>query len=144
MAKMKFGIIFLILGIFLIGGGIYLLATQQPSGGNNIIPNTTENNSSSGNPAGGTFPEGTSPQTHTINIQSFAFSPSALTIQVGDTVTWTNLDSMSHTITSDSGTELSSSSFGKNGVYSHTFSTVGNFAYHCAIHSSMKGTITVE
>lgn len=141
---MKFGAIILILGVLLIGVGIYLLATQN----NPIIPNTTENNSSSTPPENsspsGTFPEGTSPQTHEINIQNFAFSPKELTIQVGDTIIWTNMDSSSHTITSDSGTELSSSSFGSGQTYSHTFNTIGNFAYHCAIHTSMKGTITVE
>ena len=163
MAKMKSRIIILVIGILLIATGIYLLATQkQVSNGNEsngtlcaqdvfecsdgsfVARNPDNNCEFYVCPAEGTFPEGTSPQTYEINIQSFAFSPKELTIQVGDTITWTNLDSSSHTITSDSGTELSSPNFGRNGVYSHTFNTVGTFAYHCALHPNMKGTITVE
>jgi plastocyanin len=30
------------------------------------------------------------------------------------------------------------------GRFSHTFTTPGTFAYHCAIHTAMKGTITVS
>jgi plastocyanin len=136
---MKFGAIILILGIFLIGAGIYLLTSQNPSSGpNNTIPNTTNNNS----PAT-TENTSTVPKTYNINMLGYAFSPSSLTIKSGDTVVWKNLDSMSHTVTSDSGNELSSSSLGNGGTYSHTFSTAGTFAYHCAIHASMKGTIIV-
>ena len=137
-------IIFLILGIFLIGAGIYLLTTQQSSNDNNVPPNTSsENNSQTGTLPENTSTSGTS-QTYNISTQNFAFSPSTLTIKQGDTVKWTNKDSSSHTITSDSGTELSSPNFGRDGIYSHTFNTAGTFAYHCAIHSNMKGTIIVE
>lgn len=141
---MKFGALILILGILFIGAGIYLLATQNPSSGaNNIIPNTigNGNNSQSTSPPAGS--SGT-PQTYNINIQNFAFSPSSLTIKPGDTVIWTNKDSMSHTVTSDSGNELISSTINNGGTYSHVFSTAGTFAYHCSIHTSMKGTIIVQ
>ena len=40
---------------------------------------------------------------HSVDIQSMAFSPNSITIQVGDSITWTNLDSFSHTATSTSG-----------------------------------------
>lgn len=93
--------------------------TQAPSGGNT----STGNN---------------------IEIKNFAFSPSTLTIKVGETVTWTNNDSTSHTVTSDSGNELSSGSISPSQTYSHTFNTAGTFDYHCSIHSSMKGKIIVE
>ncbi len=128
-------IVVIVLGFLLVGGGIYLFTQYyKPVADNNQPPPAS----------GGTFPEGTSGQTHNIEISGFAFSPSDLTIQVGDTVIWTNKDSVSHTITSDGGTELGSSNFGKDGTYSHTFNTVGTYAYHCSIHSTMKGTIVVE
>ncbi len=112
-------IVLLIVAVLVIGGAVYFFIQQSkpvtaPQGGNNI------------------------------EISGFAFSPATMTISVGDTVTWTNMDIMSHTVTSDSGTELGSSSFGKGGTYSHTFSTPGTFAYHCSIHSSMKGTVIVS
>ena len=40
---------------------------------------------------------------HSVNIQGMAFSPNTVTIQVGDSITWTNQDSFSHTATSTSG-----------------------------------------
>jgi len=78
-----------------------------------------------------------------INIQSFAFVGGTITVALGTQVTWTNKDSSPHTVTSDSGTELSSGSLGQNATYSHTFNTAGTFPYHCTFHSSMTGSITV-
>ena len=79
-----------------------------------------------------------------IEIKGFAFSPDTLTINVGDTVTWTNMDSAKHTITSDSGSELDSELLSKNQIYSHTFNTKGTYDYHCSVHTSMTGNIIVE
>jgi len=42
------------------------------------------------------------PVTVPISIMNFAFNPSDVTINVGDTVTWTNNDPVTHTTTSDS------------------------------------------
>lgn len=84
------------------------------------------------------------PQTSAVTIQNFAFNPSSLTIKVGTTVTWTNQDSSTHTITSDSGNELNSGNIPSGQTYSHTFNSVGIFNYHCSIHTYMRGTITVN
>jgi plastocyanin len=76
-----------------------------------------------------------------ITIASFSFS-GVTEVPVGTTVTVTNDDSTSHTWTSldgvfDSGTLAPGASF------QFTFDTPGTFAYHCNIHSSMTGSITV-
>jgi plastocyanin len=42
------------------------------------------------------------------------------------------------------GKELSSSVLSSGQTYSHTFKAAGAFRYHCGVHSSMKGTITVN
>ncbi len=81
--------------------------------------------------------------TYNVAVQNFAFTPADLSIKVGDTVVWTNSDSASHTVVSDSGSEISSSSLSTGQTYSHTFSSTGTFNYHCSIHPSMKGQITV-
>ena len=36
---------------------------------------------------------------HTVDIAGFAFSPGTITVKVGDTITWTNSDAVSHTAT---------------------------------------------
>ena len=86
----------------------------------------------------------TQPQTYDIKIKSFSFQPPELKIKAGDTVTWTNRDSASHTVTSDSGNEIGSSLLSKEETYSHTFMQTGTFAYHCRPHSGMKASIIVE
>ncbi len=156
--------VILLIGLLLIAGGIYLMMQKNifnlPSGnesnntgnaggtvcaqdvnqcadGSFVGRNPNNNCEFYACPTGGTG-------THYVNISGFAFSPSTLTISAGDTVTWTNMDSASHTITSDSGTELASSSISNGGTYSHTFNTKGTFGYHCSIHTTMKGTIVVE
>lgn len=86
----------------------------------------------------------TIPKSYDVKISGYAFSPKSLTINAGDSVVWTNEDSVSHTVTSDSGSELSSSFLSKGQTYSHTFSQKGTFSYHCSPHPGMKGTIVVQ
>ena len=82
------------------------------------------------------------PQPVSISIQNFAFSSGNLTVAAGTRVTWTNKDSMGHTVTSDSGA-FDSGSLANGASYSFTFDQAGTFAYHCAFHPSMTATIVV-
>jgi len=78
-----------------------------------------------------------------IEIQSFAFSPSTLTVKKGTTVTWTQKDSVPHTIVSDNGA-FESPQLSNGQTWSFTFNDAGTFAYHCSVHPSMTATIVVE
>lgn len=80
---------------------------------------------------------------HTVDIADFAFSPATLTIQVGDTVTWTNLDTVQHTATSTSGA-FDSGLLDQNGSYSFTFTQPGTYDYLCTPHPYMTGQIVVQ
>jgi len=78
----------------------------------------------------------------------FIFSPSELTVSVGDTVIWV-WDSNNHTTTSDStsGDEVWDSGIMNSGAtFTHVFMTSGSYPYHCTPHQSlgMVGTITVD
>lgn len=84
------------------------------------------------------------PQTAKVTIKSYSFNPSTVTINVGTTVNWTNEDSVTHTITSDSGNELNSGQISAGQSYSHTFNQAGTYNYHCSIHYSMSGKVIVE
>lgn len=86
----------------------------------------------------------TAGQTYQVSIQNYAFSTTTLTVHVGDIVVWTNLDSVAHTVTSDSGSELDSAKLSNGQTYSHTFTTAGTFTYHCSIHTMMKATVVVQ
>ena len=83
------------------------------------------------------------PTTHYIDIQGYAFSPSSITINVGDTIVWTNYDSASHTVTSNDGT-FDSGSITNGNTFSFTFTSAGTFDYYCAPHPSMTGSVTVQ
>jgi plastocyanin len=78
-----------------------------------------------------------------VEIKNFAFNPATLTVKVGDKVSWKNSDSAAHTVTFDDGS-ADSNDIANNATFDHTFSTAGTFAYHCKIHTNMKGTITVS
>jgi plastocyanin len=80
---------------------------------------------------------------HNVSIANFAFSPSSLTIAVGDTVLWTNNQNVTHTVTSDTGNELSST-VTPGATYQHVFMTADSFPYHCTIHPTMHGSVTVQ
>ncbi len=81
------------------------------------------------------------PTTMTIDIRNFAFNPAQLTVRKGTTVTWTNYDSVTHKI---AGSGFGSNPLNQGDSYSYTFTAAGTYDYHCAIHTFMTGTITVQ
>jgi plastocyanin len=78
-----------------------------------------------------------------VAIKDFAFSPATATAAAGSKVTWTNSDTTAHTVTFDDGS-ADSGNLAPGSTFDHTFATAGTFAYHCTIHSQMKGTVTVS
>ena len=82
--------------------------------------------------------------TEQVTIRDFAFDPPDLSVSVGTTVTWTNEDNTTHTVTgTDSGSPIASRDLDQGGTYSVTFDQVGTFHYLCSIHTRMTGTVTV-
>jgi plastocyanin len=90
-----------------------------------------------------------------ISIIQKTFQPADLTIQVGQTVTWTVTQAIAdpHSVTSGSPTDSKPGTVFDSGInlrndgdsFSHTFDTAGTFAYFCAVHpATMHGTITVQ
>lgn len=83
-------------------------------------------------------------KSHIIDIQNFSFNPSVLNISKGDKVIWINLDSVQHTVTSDSGSRLESELLENGESYSYVFNQGGSYSYHCIPHPMMKGKIVVN
>jgi plastocyanin len=83
------------------------------------------------------------PGANEVLIQGMAFSPGTITVPVNTTITWTNKDPNTHTVTSNTGI-FDSGSISNNGTWSHTFATAGIFPYHCKIHTSMTATVIVN
>ncbi|MDP6659052.1 MAG: cupredoxin domain-containing protein [Candidatus Poseidoniia archaeon] len=78
-----------------------------------------------------------------IHINNFAFDPDEVTIVAGDSVTWYNVDSSSHTVKNDTG-EFDSGNLASGQEFSHIFQAAGNYSYHCGIHETMTGVVHVE
>jgi plastocyanin len=79
----------------------------------------------------------------TVTIQGFAFHPATVTVNVGDTVTWTNSDGVAHTATANNGS-FDTEAISPGSSKSVTFNAAGTFGYHCEIHPSMHGTVVVR
>lgn len=99
---------------------------------------------------------------HSISIVSraetrgtLAFDPNPLTVPVNLLVRWYNDDNAAaggqyggsngtiHAILADDIVSFSSGNITPRGTFEHTFATAGTYAYHCSIHPTMRGTITV-
>jgi plastocyanin len=81
-------------------------------------------------------------ETHAVAIQGMAFDPDPVKGAAGDTVTWTNQDAMTHTVTADDGS-FDSGPLNQGDTFSHAFGAAGSFGYHCEIHPFMTGTVVV-
>ncbi len=104
------------------------------------------------------------PVCHAVNhnvsaTDSLTFVPSSLTINVGDTVTWTNNSGYMHNVAADDGSFRCASGcdgdgHGGNGnpttpwSFTLTFNQAGTIGYHCEVHGGppyyMMGSITVQ
>ena len=80
--------------------------------------------------------------TPAVTIKGFAFNPATITVPAGTTISWTNEDGVRHTVTLDSGA-TTSDALSTGATWSQTFTAAGTFPYHCSIHPSMKGSVTV-
>lgn len=80
---------------------------------------------------------------NSITVKNFAFTPMTLTVKTGTTVTWTNQDSSTHTVTAVAGV-FGSGNLTTGTTFTHTFPTAGTYAYRCNIHQYMTGTVVVQ
>lgn len=85
--------------------------------------------------------EATSLSTNVVLIENHAFNPGVLTIKAGDSVTWTNKDSVAHSVVF---ADFKSISLKKGDSFTHVFDTAGSYQYNCGPHPDMKGTIEVQ
>ncbi len=89
---------------------------------------------------------GTADVTITIvaNSGSSSFSPNPGTVPVGKTVAWRNADSATHDIVADSGSFNTGTIAPGSTSSPIMMGTAGSFSYHCSIHPTMTGTLTVQ
>jgi plastocyanin len=109
------------------GGGGGAETTEQPAGG--------------GDDAGGGGGGGGATE---VSEEGIAFNPAEVTVSVGDTVTWTNNDTVEHDVTADGFSSGEPGGMAPGDTFDHTFQEAGTFDYVCTVHPGMEGTVTVE
>lgn len=85
------------------------------------------------------------PVTNTVYVQilSGRFSPQIIAAAAGDTVVWTNKDTVSHTSRSDGSLLWDTGSIAPGKSASHKFPSKGSYQYSDA-NTGMKGTVIIN
>ena len=82
-------------------------------------------------------------EANAVVIKNFMFSPMAITVKAGSTVTWKNLDGEPHTVVNDAGL-FRSAALDQNETFQYKFDKPGVYKIFCGIHPNMRATITVQ
>jgi plastocyanin len=82
------------------------------------------------------------PVVHRVEIQGMQFVPAEVTVAVGDTVEWTNVDLVPHTVTSPG--LFDSQSLSTRQQWRYTVTQAGELAYTCTFHPTMRAKLTAR
>jgi plastocyanin len=74
---------------------------------------------------------------------NMSFSPNPASLKVGQKVAWHNSDAITHTASANSGAFDTGTVGPGTTSAAITLTAAGNWDYHCKIHPSMVGTVTV-
>jgi len=81
--------------------------------------------------------------TTTVQIKRTGFVPATVTINENDSVTWMNADTITHQVVANGGS-FASPILNPGKSWTRTFRSGGTFRYHDALHSGLRGTVTVR
>jgi plastocyanin len=79
-----------------------------------------------------------------VSMKDIRFDPTDVTVNVGDTVTWVNDDTVGHDVTADDFTSGEPGAMENGDTFEHTFDAAGTFDYVCSVHPGMEGSVKVE
>ncbi len=93
-----------------------------------------------------------------VRVKLLAFGPSPLTVRKGTTVTWTDDEPVTHTVTSGAVSGVDATGLrtgqtpdgrfagrleGRGSTFAHRFDEPGTYSYYCEIHHGMNATVVV-
>jgi plastocyanin len=115
------------------GGGT--TTTQAPAGGTQAPAGTTA--------ASAPCTDSTGTTVVAVGVANMEWQQ-PINAKVGDVITWTNGDTVPHKVALDDGSCAMSDNIPGGGSKSLVFSVAGTFPFHCSVHPSMRGTITIS
>ena len=83
------------------------------------------------------------PATFNARISNYRYMPQSIEVPAGTTITWTNEDDVSHTVTATD-RSWNSGVIRPGATWSRTFTAPGTYEYFCTPHPQMKGTVIVR
>ncbi len=83
------------------------------------------------------------PEHHRLSIQNLEFEQISASVDVGDTITWTNLDIVPHTVTDANG-EWDSGEMASGVTFSLVIEDLDTLSFLCRYHPTMTGMIEVS
>jgi plastocyanin len=83
------------------------------------------------------------PARHPVAVEAVAFQPADLTVNLGDSIAWTNKDPFPHTVTAKGGV-FDSKQLAAGKTWTYRAQKKGDYPYVCTLHPTMSGTIHVK
>ena len=101
---------------------------------------------SSGGGGGAPADSGSGTDAVKVGMEEIEYVPKEVKVKKGGTITWTNSDSVTHTVTKNGGPgpEFDSGNMEVDATFEQKFTMAGTIDYVCTIHPSQTGKITVE
>lgn len=132
---------------------VHLLATLSAAlvlaacSGGGGSPSTAPAAPTAGGPAGttaaGPCADSTGATTIAATVSDNTWSQ-PIDATVDDVITWANSDGVPHRVALDDGSCAMSANISGGGTKSLVFSEAGTYPFHCSVHASMKGVITIK
>lgn len=135
----RYQVVVVVLAVLLVSAGV---ACSKSTTSATSQPSAVASASTGGGAASG-CPDLSADNPFLITIQNMAFHPSCLTASSSASITIVNMDSVDHTFTID-GTQVDVTiAAGQTFNGESAGLKPGTYTFHCKIHPSMTGTITV-
>jgi plastocyanin len=135
MKRLTFASLFIILALSLSSCSMHLgLSKILGSGSSSSSTPGAKSTQAASTPASGTV---------SLTIDKGKFRPKNLTVKVGTALTWTNNDSVSQSVTSDTPGLFDSGPLATGAKWSYTFSQPGTFPYHSTGSKTTFGSVVV-
>ena len=78
-----------------------------------------------------------------VKLEKQTFVPEKIDVAVGTKITWTNSDTIPHSVTSNDG-KFDSGAILPGKTFQWTATDAGTITYHCIFHPSMTATVVVH